>query len=282
MGTTLQRRSALGSPASGLLASAVWGACLALTSSASAQSCQPLIAALSRLDLTQGTELVASGARGHTYKQLFDQCDQQTIFLGQRLPDGRTCEDNNNVAFVRRFPDGTVVFRSKMAVDADGSPASCGPNRSGTDQCQTWLTFDRGSRDQHVNAEEVPFAVIPGDGRGISFQGDTGLRRGDLALIVHNGRCSFGVVGDAGPFFRLGQGSIRAHEDLHNPQCEIEGQHPCLRLRNNRSGRGIGSDVTFILFPRTWPRPLLSQSVVAVTREAVPRWAEAFLSRYGR
>lgn len=50
--------------------------------------------------------------------------------------------DKNNVKRVVQFQDKTVLFEAKAAVDADGSPVSCGSNRSKTDQCETWLTYD--------------------------------------------------------------------------------------------------------------------------------------------
>jgi hypothetical protein len=148
----------------------------------------------------------------------------------------------------------------------------------------TWLIFDRLSNERYVDAEAVPFAVIPQDDRvrGISFSRDTGVGKGDLALIMRGKTCSFGVVGDAGPYFRIGEASIRTHEDLGNPQCALENQKPCLKLRAHGSGIGIETGIVYILFPGTRPRPLLSQTVVQVARERTADAAARFFHRFRR
>jgi hypothetical protein len=252
-----------------------------------AEDCSAVVSALANLRLTDGVELMAQADAGKSFKTLYGECDTGNRFAGRPLPSFRgrplKCStDKNHVEFVRKFPEGTVVFRAKMSVDADGSPASMGPNHSPTDQAQTWLTFDNGSDRHFVNAEEVPFVVVPLPfaREGVSFMRATGVRKGDLAVAVKGERCSFGVVGDAGPYFRLGEGSIRAHLDLGNEQCRIAGQHPCEKLKNGGSGVGIAAGVTYMIFPGTRPVPLLSQTVVSVARTSSAARAKAFLERF--
>jgi hypothetical protein len=252
-----------------------------------AASCAELTTRLARLSEAESQELVARPTDGTTFKQLYDACDRTDRFAGKPLPTSngvrrRCSSDPNRVDFVRRYADGTIVFRSKMGVDADGAPVSRGPHASSTDQPETWLTFDRGSAQRFVNAEEVSFVVVPlgfATG-GISFRDRTGIGKGDLAAVFHNGRCSLGVVGDAGPYFRLGEASIKAHEDLGNPQCEVVGQRPCRRLKARGSGTGIGSNVTYVIFPGTRPRPLLSQTVSVVAAQLAAARMSAFLDRF--
>jgi hypothetical protein len=248
------------------------------TAGAAAPSCEQMIAQLARLSSANSSELIA--APGKTFKQLYDECDHRNTFNGVATP--RRCStDPNRVEFVRKYTDGTIAFRAKMSVDADGSPASMGPNASLTDQPETWLTFDSGSDRHFVNAEETAFAVVPiRASGGISFQRTAGIGKGDLVAIVGRGRCSFGVVGDAGPFFRLGEGSIKAHEDLGNPQCAISGQRPCRRLKGGGSGAGIASGITYIVFPGTRPRPLLNQTVNDVAGAAARDKTAQFLARF--
>jgi len=269
----------------------VWAMALmaALPSAASAdETCDRLLAALPRL--SGGSPLVASGP-GVTYKSLFDACDAQDNFLGRPLPagpDGQelTCSnDPNRVAYLNKFPDGTISFSAKASVDADGSAAGCGagwPN-----QCGTWLTFDRGSAHPDVNAEETPFVVVPGafilrEKHKLrvtltSFRADTHIGAGDLAVAVWNGKCSFGVVGDSGPYFRLGEISLKSHVEFGNDQCEVVGQHPCQKISHHGNGESITSDVHYLIFPRSRPKPLLSQNVNGVSAEQARTKVDKFL-----
>jgi hypothetical protein len=114
----------------------------------------------------------------------------------------------------------------------------------------------------------VPFIVLPlpAKASGVSLMKDMGVGKGDLAVVVSGGRCSLGLLGDAGPWFRLGEISLRAHEDLGNPQCRVAGERPCKRLKGS-SGVGIGEGVTYIVFPNSRPKPLHSQTVNQVVSE---------------
>jgi hypothetical protein len=251
----------------------------AQTPSASSDACAPIIAGLARLN--KGTEMKAAIGAGKTWKSLFDECDQTDRFAGQSLPMHmgkplRCSTDPNRVAFISRYADGTVVFNAKASVDADGSPVVGGsgwPNN-----VQTWLTYDKGSKDTFVNAEDVPFIVLPlaAKAAGVSLMKDMGVGKGDLAVVVSGGRCSFAMLGDAGPWFRLGELSMRAHEELGNPQCRTPGERPCTRLKGG-SGVGIQKDVTYIVFPNSRPKPLLSQTVNPVLRELANERVRQFL-----
>lgn len=249
-----------------------------------AQTCSTIVAGLAALK--PGEPLLVQGGQGKAWKTLFDECDRFDTFAGLRLPKYkgrqlRCSTDQNQVEFLNHYADGTVVFNAKASVDADGSPVVGGsgwPNN-----VQTWLTFDKGSQDHFVNAEAVPFIVIPIDVPkvGMSLMTDTGIGKGDLAVVVKGERCSFAVVGDAGPWFRLGEVSLRAHEDLGNPQCAVTGQLPCRHLKGG-SGIGIPSNVTFIVFPGSRPKPLLSQTVNAVVAQEVGKRALQFLASHAK
>ncbi|MGO4437834.1 hypothetical protein [Rhizobium sp. RAF56] len=231
----------------------------------------------------KGQDLIASN--GRSFKQLYDECDSGNTFAGRTLPshNGRQLKcstDKNRVTYLKKFDDGTILFNAKMSVDADGSPVIGGsgwPNN-----VQTWLTFDSGpATERFVNAEEVPFVVVPlaVPNSDIGFLRQTGIGKGDLAVAFKEGKCSFGVAGDAGPWFRIGEASLKTHEDLGNPQCANAGQRPCTRLRGG-SGIGIGSDVTYLIFPNTRPVPLTSQNVNEVSRRLGIEKTQQFLTKY--
>jgi hypothetical protein len=246
------------------------------------EECDDTASRLASIDFAKGVELQAT--TDATFTKLFEECDERNTFAKAALPTFkgkplRCSTDLNRVERVLRFPDKTVMFTAKASVDADGSPVSCGPNRSLTDQCRTWLTFDKDSATRYVDAEKVPFIVVPGDfpEKQVSFTKSVGVGRGDLAVVIYKGHCAFGVVGDSGPYFRLGEISIAAHEALGNPQCATT-RRPCPKLIGNGSGRGIEYGVTYLIFPGSRPKPLTAQNVVEVARANARKYLDYFLS----
>lgn len=268
-------------------ASAAEAAPVATVTPSAPVSCRSLAAKLATLDLDKGTELFNSSVN-RTYKSLYDQCDARDTFNGRPLPllGGRRLKcstDPNKVAFIRRFPDGTVVFRAKMGVDTDGSPASQGPHRNLADSPHTSLHFDSG-RNDFVNAEEFSFVVTPLQSNiyRTAFPRDSGIQLGDLAVIVKGDSCSFGIVADQGPPYRLGEASVKAHEELGNPQCAVAGQYPCVQFKARGSGIGIPSGVAYMIFPGTRPAPLLARTISSVAAENGKARVVGFLDKFQR
>ena len=118
------------------------------------------------------------------------------------------------------FPDGTIFWSSKMAIDADGPAAGVG-RLSGsqldpdTGQNDTTLHFP--DTNEGLPSEAVPYIVLP----GATFRTNTGLAIGDVALVIFKDKIAAAVCGDIGPSKKIGEGSIRLHE-------------PCIRLRQIR------------------------------------------------
>jgi Fungal chitosanase of glycosyl hydrolase group 75 len=265
------------------------------------EACDKLVAALPNLRLASGTDLRVSTIAGKTYKQLFDTCDATDTFAGKPLPGNNRCStDKNSVKFVKMFngaSGNTLVFVAKAAVDVDGSPASNLGNPN--DQTSTSLFFDQGSADKTANAEEVPFVVIPRESKNSKqqkkkkkaifyntfFGRDSGAKTGDLAVAVHGNKCSFGVVGDTGPEFRLGEASMKTHAELGNPQCDDNhaNEHPCLHVKNGGDGKGIdGGTVTYIVFPGSRPPNLISQTVATVAGEKSRARTAKFIEEFAK
>ncbi|HEY8098943.1 MAG TPA: glycoside hydrolase family 75 protein [Methylobacter sp.] len=245
-----------------------------------ADTCSELFAAIPKL---HGSEPLMASAVGKTYKALYDECDAHDQFAGHRPPThngkGLTCSgDRNRIDYLVKYPDSTISFSAKASVDADGSKFACGdawPN-----QCATWLTFDQGSERNDVNAEDTPFVVVPTPmaSTGISFQHDTQIGKGDLAVAFWNGKCSFGVVGDAGPYFRLGEISLRSHADLGHPRCKKPGQYPCAAINDVSIPKGV----QYLVFPHSRPSPLTSENVNQVSRSEAEKRVNEFIKKFAQ
>jgi hypothetical protein len=252
---------------------------------ARAEDCAALSERLSQLDPAKAQPVQATPSTG--FADLYRECDEHDSWAGQPLPTFKglslKCStDKNRVEKLLQFPDRTVLFEAKAAVDADGSPVSCGRNHSQTDQCETWLSYDPGSPQKYVDAEQVPFIVVPLDGpkpQRLSLMKTTGIRRGDLAVAMYKGQCAYGVVGDAGPYFRLGEASLATHAALGNPQCKGS-ETPCTKLVGGGSGRGLPSGVSYLVFPGTRPKPLRSDTLVEVSGKAAKAALEKFLDTW--
>jgi hypothetical protein len=245
-----------------------------------ADVCSDLVAAWPAMQ-QRGTPLKV-GASEVTYESLYDQCDTKDEFVGRPLPKHKReplkCStDPNRVSHLVTYADGTVSFEAKAGVDADGSRYACGdhwPN-----QCGTGLAFDRGSLRPDIDSEASAFVVVPTDAPGGPFfQKDAGIKPGDLAVVMWKGKCSFGVVGDMGPYFRLGEISLRSHAELGHERCKKPDQRPCRDIHDSSIARGVA----YLIFPKSRPKPLTSQNVQEVSRSEGERRVREFLERYGQ
>ena len=216
-----------------------------------------------------GVDLPRGRPVDEDYRRQFDACDRTERFRGHST---HGCgDDPNAVTALRRLPDGTIAYTSKLAVDLDGSPFACGPHRGRMDQCPTSLMLSgpRG-REVPVNADAVPYVVIPEAGPP-DVQGEfarlTGVRVGDFGVVISHGRVVPVIVADTGPFAKLGEGSLALHRALGRELCVR--RDPSGVCRHVVDGmESIGSDVVTVLFPGTARRELTAANIVAVTRRA--------------
>jgi hypothetical protein len=157
-----------------------------------------------------------------------------------------------------KFPDGTIFWSTKMAVDADGAPSAPGrPNGKqldpGSGDDETTLTFSNGD---FLSSESHPYVVLPqgwkpnGESNGKPFHPDLSL--GDMAIVIYKDKITAAVCGDFGPNRKIGEGSIRVHEEFHPPAPD-----PC-KSRDNKDGHclrilnaSIEEDVLFFVFPKS-------------------------------
>ena len=172
-------------------------------------------------------------------KAEFDAFDQ--------TPEGMNDPSRCKALFA--FPDGTIFWSSKMAIDGDGPAA--GPGRL----CGSELDPDDGQNDtsfhfctgEGLSSEAVPFIVLPGG----TFRTNTGLALGDVALVIYKDKIAAAICGDIGPSRKIGEGSIRLHEALHPPAAD-----PCSERQPDGSCKlilndSIDEDVLFFVFPKS-------------------------------
>jgi hypothetical protein len=240
-------------------------------------------AALPEVIWPSGVDLPAGEAIDESYRHEFAMCDTAGTFQGSTSRYTHGCPgDPNAVTALRRLPGGVIAYVSKLAIDLDGSPLACGPNRGKSDQCPTSLTLsdDRGS-DVPVNADVVPYVVIPDAGPGDTagpaehagdFQRLTGLRIGDFGVVIARGRTVPVIVADTGPYSKLGEGSLALHRLLGHEQCSRhDAAGACIALVDEPES--LGGDVTTILFPRSARHDLTAANISAITREeGLRRW----------
>ena len=163
---------------------------------------------------------------------------------------------------ILKLPSGAIYIDADMDVDADGSPRArtidpcCG-------QLQTAFNFpNQTGQAQYVNAEVVPYVVLPGNNKRVSerFYRQMGLQVGDIAAVIYKDRIEFALFADVGPVDKIGEGSIALAESL---------RHDSFITRNGRRiiGRGIPGEVLYIVFPRSKMAGLTPQNVVSRVRE---------------
>jgi len=166
--------------------------------------------------------------------------------------------DPSKCKAILKFPDGTIFWSSKMAVDADGAPSKPGrPNGKeldpGSGDDETSLTFSNGD---FLSSEAHHYIVLAqswktnGESTGEPFHPDLSL--GDVAIVIFKDKITAAICGDLGPNRKIGEGSIRIHEDFHPPApdpCKKRDatDNHCLRILN----ASIEEDVLYFVFPNS-------------------------------
>ena len=169
-------------------------------------------------------------------KEMFDDFDRT-----------RARNDPSKCKAILKFPDGTIFWSSKMAIDADGPVA--GANRlSGSqldiDSGQDDTSFHFPGSGKGLPSEIIPYVVLPGG----TFRKNTDLALGDIATVVFKDKATAAICGDMGPSKKIGEGSIRLHEALHPPApdpCSLRNPDgSCKRILN----ASIEEDVLFFVY----------------------------------
>jgi len=148
--------------------------------------------------------------------------------------------DPSNCRALLKFPNA-VFFEAKMAICADGSPRALQID-SPFGQTGTAFTFPK-TTNAFFNAEEVPYIVLPGKASERDFVGDFGIGKLDVGVVIANGRMTPAFYGEVGPVFRIGEASIKVHENLpvKFPWTTAEKKH----VRN----ASVPGEILYVIFP---------------------------------
>jgi hypothetical protein len=202
---------------------------------------------------------------------------------------------------IGRFPGTTAFFyESGMTIDADGAPNAYHPENVGLDDLANAGTpgrweglakdpdgepYVQGPNDpfpgyyvsatalmdrtkavsdpgRYVDASKIPFVVLPG---GMARQ--LGARPGDFAAVFNprNGKSSFAIFGDVGPFDRIGEGSVALAENLG--------------VRSDARNGGARRGILYLVFPGSGngrPRPV--EEIEGEGRRLLLEWQASILS----
>jgi hypothetical protein len=119
--------------------------------------------------------------------------------LGQAVPIDKEFE--LEPAYLAILPGGELYLDSRLQLDTDGWTAP-DDDLDDSHNDQTSLRYANGS---YVNANEVPFFVLPGPE---SWAEAYGIRVGDYAAVLFETLITFAVFGDTGKSYKIGEGSI--------------------------------------------------------------------------
>jgi hypothetical protein len=201
---------------------------------------------------------------------------------------------------IGRLPGSSAFFyQSGMTIDADGAPNAYHPDNSGLDDLANagspgrWEglakdadgePFVQGPNDpfpgyyvsatalsdrskpvsdptRYVDASRIPFVVLPG---GMARQ--LGSRPGDFAVAfnLRNGKSSYAIFGDVGPYDRIGEGSVALAENLG--------------IRSDARNGGTRRGIVYLVFPGSGNgRPRTIEEIDAEGQKLVQGW-EASIS----
>jgi hypothetical protein len=232
------------------------------------------------------------------YRHEFNACDANNRFRGIQLPRQigaryyyGCSSDPSSVTALRRLvaapglPHGAIAFTSKLAVDLDGSWYAC--NTPGhTDQCSTSLTL-RDSEDHEVgvSSDSVPYVVIltTGPTRTLSreFQNLTGVHVGDFGVVLTATQAIPVIVGDGGPFSKLGEGSIALHRRLGTELCATKNDDGSCRTVIPHIGSNPGPLVT-VIFPGSRVTGLTPANIAQRTNDEGLRYWRSVAALLGR
>lgn len=174
-------------------------------------------------------------------------CDRSDFCGTKKLKSPYRCSSDPSANTVLlKLRDGVLFYDAKMAIDADGAALS--KSRTGTDLPETSWHYPT-APGSSVDAEHVPYIVLPEElvlEKHKALRPGVTVNTGDIAAVVYKGRTRYALVADTGPACKLGEGSMKLHDELGNKACVKFGPDGVCTIASNT---GIPRDVLFFVFP---------------------------------
>ncbi|MFI6962804.1 glycoside hydrolase family 75 protein [Streptomyces sp. NPDC050255] len=150
--------------------------------------------------------------------------------------------------------NGAVFWKADLDIDCDGQVTkACNVD---TDPWFQGDTAFHTSGDRPLNAEELPYVVVPSRSSLWDFS-SSGIKGGGVVAVVHAGKVEYAVVGDTGPSGIIGEASYATAE--------------ALGIDPDPKAGGVGSGVTYILFKDSVVSPIESHSAAVAAGEGLAK-----------
>ncbi|MEU2715538.1 glycoside hydrolase family 75 protein [Streptomyces sp. NPDC007205] len=147
-----------------------------------------------------------------------------------------------------------VYWKADLDIDCDGqSTARCNGR---TDPQFTDSTAFEQSDGRHLNAETLPYIVVPAPSP-IWNPGKDGVRGGSVVAVIYRDRVQYAVVGDTGPRDVIGEASYATARRLG--------------IRADPRGGGAPSGVTYIIFKNSRVDPIEDDAAAAAAGARLAR-----------
>jgi hypothetical protein len=228
------------------------------------------------------------------FRSQFDRCDMDDVFRGINFPIRDNDEDilwngckssPNKLDLLVQIPSSaaaskTIMYKSKLDLDLDGSWISCHDEQLGA-ECETSLMLPATSstpcivpeapmdRCVPVDADRIAYIVLPGAGPAGSpsfeFRERTGLNIGDVGVVLSGDKIVPIIIADIGQFNKIGEGSIALHRALGFEYCQQRNETAdCIRIR---PAARIRSGVVTLLFTNSRPEGMTPDNIENLVRD---------------
>src|SRR5712671_6567333 len=218
-------------------------------------------------------------------------CSNEQLLSFQMNHEG---EEEREIPIWRMSGDTAFFYEAGMTIDADGAPNAYHSDNTGLDDLSNagspgnWYglakdadgePFVQGANDpfpgyyvsataladrtkpvndptRYVDASKIPFIVLRG-----AMAREIGARPGDFAVAFNqrNGKSSYAIFGDVGPYDRIGEGSMALAENLG--------------IRSDARNGGARRGILYLVFPGSGNgRPRTIEEINAEGQKLVQAW----------